>query len=275
MPNRDTTETLAARTIADFGEQWTTFTDNAGFYGSPDLFRDICGPLLSDADIRGRTVAEIGSGTGRIVHMLMHAGAAHVVALEPSEAFDVLTANVRQFGDRVECLRTTGDRLPSATRVDLVLSVGVLHHIPDPEPVVRAAYEALLPGGRMLVWLYGQEGNGWYLRLARPLRAVTTRLPHAPVLRLSKILNAGLKVYIACCRRAPLPLRDYLLQVFDRMDDRKRVVIIYDQLRPAYSRYYTRREAVELLSSAGFAEVRTHHRHGYSWTVLGTKPAPA
>ena len=104
-----------------------------------------------------------------------------------------------------------------------------------------------------------------------PVRAVSTRLPHKPTLWLSRSLNLALKPYIACCRRAPLPLRGYLLQVFDRMDEDKRVLIIYDQLRPAYAKYYRRREALELLTANGFSDVRVYHRHGYSWTVLGTK----
>jgi hypothetical protein len=80
------------RTITDFGEQWTRYTDNSGYYGSLVHFTDICEPLLSIDDVRGSTVADIGSGTGRIVDMLLDAGAAHVTALEPSESFAVVAA---------------------------------------------------------------------------------------------------------------------------------------------------------------------------------------
>ena len=60
-----------------------------------------------------------------------------------------------------------------------MVSYGVLHHIPDPRPVMEAARRALRPGGRMAVWIYGREGNEAYLALAEPVRALTTRLPHA------------------------------------------------------------------------------------------------
>jgi predicted RNA methylase len=40
--------------------------------------------------VAGRQVADIGSGTGRIVAMLLAAGAARVTAIEPSRAFEVL-----------------------------------------------------------------------------------------------------------------------------------------------------------------------------------------
>jgi SAM-dependent methyltransferase len=257
---------LGARTIADFGEQWTRFRRNDGFYGSLEVLADICEPLLPLAEVHGARVAEIGSGTGRIVRMLLQAGAAHVVALEPSAAYDVLRENVADCADRVECVQATGEALPRDRAFDLVVSIGVLHHIPDPGPVVAAARAALRPGGRCLVWLYGREGNRLYLALTAPLRVLTTRLPPAAVLALSRALNAVL------CRRLPLPLRRYVLEFFARMEDDQRVLIIYDQLKPAYARYYTRDEAVALLAAAGLVNVRAHHRRGYSWTVVGTRP---
>src|SRR5688500_2865869 len=173
---------LRDRTIADFGDQWTRFQTNEGYYGSSELFADVCGPLLAAEEVRGRRVADIGSGTGRIVRMLLETGAAHVIAVEPSDAFPVLQRNLEEFGNRVECIRATGEHLPTGRVLHLVTSIGVLHHIPDPAPVARAAFDALTPGGRFLVWLYGREGNRAYLALTQPLRAVTTRLPHAPVL---------------------------------------------------------------------------------------------
>ncbi len=272
MPSQ-TSDELQRKTIADFGEQWVHYSDNAGFYGSLELFKDAFGPLLSPEDIAGRRVADIGSGTGRIVHMLVMAGAAHVTAIEPSESFSVLEANTRALGERVHCVRTTGDAMPEGD-FDLVVSYGVLHHIPDPQPVVAAAWRALRPGGRLAVWLYGHEGNELYLALPEPLRAVTTRLPHAALATLSALLTVPLSAYAAACAVLPLPLRDYMLSVIRRLSWKKRSLNVYDQLNPAYARYYRRDEAVALLADAGFVDVRIHHRHGYSWTVTGVRPQP-
>ena len=269
---RSDTRTLAQQTIADFGEQWTRFTTNEGFYGSGALFEDICGPLLAPHEVQGLRTADIGSGTGRIVRMLLAAGAAHVVAVEPSAAIDVLRRNVAEFGDRVECVQEVGENIPRGRDFELIVSIGVLHHIPEPTPVVKAAYDALRPGGRLLVWLYGREGNGLYLAMTSPIRIVTTRLSHGGVLALARAFTAALAPYVWLCQRLPLPLAGYFANVFGRMERNKQVLIVYDQLRPAYARYYSRSEAVALLIDAGFAKVHVHHRHGYSWTVIGTKP---
>jgi SAM-dependent methyltransferase len=270
--SQDDSGRQAERTIADFGEQWTRYTDNEGYYGSLELFADICGPLLATSELAGKRVAEIGSGSGRIVDMLLAAGAGHVLAVEPSEGFETLRRNTARHGDRVECLRVTGEDLPRGRDLDYVVSIGVLHHIPEPGPVVAAAFAALRPGGRMLVWLYGHEGNEAYLGVVQPLRRVTTRLPAPALAALAHGLNAGLSVYMRLCRTLPLPLRDYLNNNLAKFSRDKRFLVVYDQLNPAFARYYRQDEARRLLEDAGFTDVRLHHRHGYSWTVIGTKP---
>ena len=169
----------ADKTIADFGEQWTAYRDNSGHYASTEYLFDIVSPLLTPDDIRGSCVADIGSGSGRIVLMLLDAGAALVHAVEPSQAFDVLRRNTADFSARVALHNVRGEQLPAGLELDLVVSIGVIHHIPDPAPTLRAAFAALRGGGRCLVWLYGHEGNERYLAMARPVRSVTTRLPHA------------------------------------------------------------------------------------------------
>lgn len=262
------------RTIADFGEQWTAYRDNEGYYGSLDLFRDMFQPLVSPEEIAGRRVADIGSGTGRIVGMLLQAGAAHVLAVEPSKAFEVLRANLSGAADRVSFLNAPGEAIPPSGDLDLVFSYGVLHHIPDPLPTARAALAALRPGGRFVVWLYGREGNRLYLAAILPLRAVTRRLPHAVLARLAEVLRVLADAYGFLCRFLPLPMRCYMLEVMAKLSPDKRSLNIYDQLNPAYAKYYSRRECVELMEAAGFTDIRIHHRHGYSWTVAATKPKP-
>lgn len=262
------------RTIADFGDQWTRFTDNSGYYGSRELFDDIVSPLLSGADVVGRQVADIGSGTGRIVAMLLAAGAAQVVAIEPSRAFEVLASRFECEPERVRCYQTTGEGIAGLGPFDLVVSFGVLHHIPRPEPVVRAAYEALRPGGRLFIWLYGREGNGLYLAFTRPLRTITKRLPDWALDGLVRALDLPLAGYIRLCRHLPLPMAAYMREHLGRLAPDKRRLTIFDQLNPAFARYYRREEAQALLADAGFQEVVLHHRHGYSWSLIGTKPNP-
>jgi hypothetical protein len=120
--------------------------------------------------------------------------------------------------------------------------------------------------------LYGREGNAAYLALVAPLRALTTRLPSGPTLALARILSAAFTAYMAVSRVLPLPLRGYIRHVIGKFTPARRVEVIYDQLKPAYAKYYTRAQAQSLIESAGFIQVQLHHRHGYSWTVTGIRP---
>ncbi|MCR6636413.1 bifunctional 2-polyprenyl-6-hydroxyphenol methylase/3-demethylubiquinol 3-O-methyltransferase UbiG [Devosia sp.] len=136
------------KTIADFGEQWTRYQDNSGFYGSVGLLADYLEPLFPIEEVNGLRVADIGSGSGRIVAMLLQAGAEHVVAVEPSDAFHVLASNTSDVASKVTLIHAPGDQLKVEHPLDAVVSLGVLHHIEDPGPTVRAAHAALRPGGK-------------------------------------------------------------------------------------------------------------------------------
>ena len=266
---------LRDRTIQDFGDQWSSFQENRGYYGSTELLQDIIGPLMGVATLRGATMADIGSGSGRIVRMLLQAGAAHVTAVEPAaKAFDVLQRNLADATNVTLC-NIRGDELPAGLNLDHVVSFGVLHHIPDPTPVVKACLAALRPGGQFTVWLYGREGNETYLLLTRPLRGITTRLPHTVLVGLCHVLWLNLYVYDRLCRalpKAPLPLANYLANHYRRLARDQQILTIYDQLNPACAHYYTREQARSLLTDNGFVDVALHHRHVYSWTVTGRKP---
>lgn len=263
---------LQARTIADFGEQWTAFPDSEGFFGSAELLDDFLSPLVTVAEVAGRRVAEIGAGTGRFVSVLASAGAQHITAVEPSSAFQVLSEKTRRFADRITYLNVAGDQLPATGDLDFVFAIGVLHHVPDPDPVVAAAFQALRRGGRFAAWLYGREGNTLYLLLVRSLWWFTRRLPHRGLAWFVRLMYPLFWSYMTMCRVLPLPLAAYMRRVMLPLTPDKRRVVIYDQLNPAYAKYYTREEALDLFSRNGFADLRLHHRHGISWTIVGTRP---
>jgi len=264
---------LSKKTIDDFGVQWSVYTENRGYYASTDHFEDIFSPLIDIKKIKGARVGDIGSGTGRVVAMLAHLGASEILALEPSQGYETLLKNTERFGSIVKPMRASGEKLPPGSDLDFVFSIGVIHHIPDPDPIIKAMYDGLRPGGTAAVWLYGKEGNELYLSLALPFRAISHILPHSILAGLCWALWFPLLAYIKLCKvLAFLPMSGYFVNVVDKCDSGVQRLIIYDQLNPAYAKYYTQDEAEQLLAKAGFINVRLFHRHGYSWSVAGDKP---
>lgn len=269
----ETASELTRQTIADFGEQWARYPTHEGYFASVELLEDIVSPLLSLNELPGALVAEIGSGAGRIVGMLLDCGAKHVYAVEPAQCRS-LADNVARMSrcTDVSIINCRGDAWMVPEPLDFVMSIGVIDHIPEPAPVLRRAYDSLRPGGRMLIWVYGREGSELYLRFAQPIRKMTRHLPDWCLTILVEAMYAAAVCYRGLSRIFPLPLRLYIQNVFWRFSPLHRRLVIYDQLKPAYAKYYRKEDALQLLPEAGFVEVRAHHRHGYSWTIIGTKP---
>lgn len=265
------------RTIRDFGKQWRRYIHNDGYYASSAFFLDILGPLSKNVSVEGAKVADIGSGTGRIVKMLLAQGAHSVTAVEPSDAFFVLKENLKGLADKVHLIHAKGDELPPTGDFDLITSFGVIHHIPEPDKVLKAIHNALSAGGTVALWLYGYEGNRIYLTIALPLRSISTRLPDFLLRSISCALAFSVRQYGKLCLRLPqpiykiAPLSKYLTEVYLKLNPDQQELVIFDQLNPKYADYYTEARARSLLVRNGFTNIELYNRHGYSWTVTASK----
>lgn len=257
-------------TIDDFGEQWRKYTGNTGYYGSTDSLIALFGNLLSAGDIRGKRIADVGAGSGRYTRMFHSMGAASILAIEPSSAMEVLQRNTADL-DRIEYLQARADEIP-ALGFDGVFCIGVLQFIPDPDASLQAMGKALGPCGKLFLWVYGRENNEAYLRLSAPIRAVSWRLPHTALDFAAASLAAIASLYALVCRHARLrlPLSEYLLGYYGKLDFYSRKLIAYDQLNPKYAKYYRREELETLLRRNGFSDIRMHHYLNYSWSAVAT-----
>lgn len=137
--------------------------------------------------------------------------------------------------------------------------------------VLESAHSALKKNGRLIIWVYGKEGNRLYILLYNLISWLTKRLSHKHLLRLSKCLRVPLNVYGAMCAKLPLPMKNYFINVINNWSEDVKLLTNYDQLNPEYAKYYSEKEIKDQVARAGFQEVKTFHRHGYSWTVTGVK----
>lgn len=266
-----TQKEVRERTIQDFGNQWQIHGQvDQDYWSSKEMFTDHFGELFDPQEIAGKVVAEVGSGSGRIINMICDFEPAKCHAIEPSAGFDVLKSNTARNSDIIEYWNCTGDSF-ELQDLDLVFSLGVIHHIQNPTDVVKNIHRSLKEDGAFLIWVYGYEGNKSYIFIYNLLAGVTKRLPDSWLDGFSALLNYLIQPYIWACKILPLPLRGYLLNVFNKCGWEKRKYIIFDQLNPAYAKYYKREELQALLNAAGFSDVEFYHRHGYSWTAIARK----
>jgi ubiquinone/menaquinone biosynthesis C-methylase UbiE len=252
-------------TIEEFGVQWTSYTENSGYYASDEVLDTLFGELLDKKTLAGKKIADVGAGSGRYTRLFHDLGAAPILALEPSAGFETLKKNTADIPD-IRLINDAAENLP-AGNFDWVFCIGVLQFIPDAEGALRAMGKALGPEGKVFVWVYGRENNGMYLAFLKVFRAISSRMSHRPKDFLSRLLVYPASFYGVLCKAIPLPMSDYLNGYFMKLNWYSRKLVVYDQLNPSMSKYYTREELEELFSKSGFTNIEFYHRLNTSWSV--------
>lgn len=158
--------------VGSFGRQWNRY-DVARTEEDEATFEAKTG--VSPRDLAGKLVMDAGCGGGRYAKILGDAGA-KVVGVDLSSAVDK-AAELCAGLDDVQIVQ--GDLLDppvAEAAFDLVFSIGVLHHSPDPRRAFAEIARRVKPGGRLAVWLYRRNTppQEW---LNSGLRALTSRLP--------------------------------------------------------------------------------------------------
>jgi SAM-dependent methyltransferase len=254
----------AARdTSTRFGFEWDRYR---GFFPHyEEQFRGWIHPL-GPADFAGRDVLDAGCGMGRNSFWAARYGARSVVAVDEAELAVAAAREVLEELPNARVERASLYALPFEETFDLCLCVGVLHHLAEPRRAVEVLRRALRPGGRLVAWLYGREGNELWVRIFGALHPVLRRLPP----RLLHALAHAFSLPLFLALKLPLPKSAYLASV-SRFPFAHLHKIVFDQLLPELTHYYRRAEVEALFAGAGFARVEIHHNRGYSWTVVAQR----
>jgi SAM-dependent methyltransferase len=151
----------------------------------------------------GLRVLDAGCGSGRHAYYAAQYGA-EVWAVDLGAA-DVARRNTAD-SRRVHVVQSDIHRLPFEPRsFDFVYSLGVLHHLPDPEGAFRNLLRYLRPGGEIQIYLYGKPesfSKRVLLGAVSALRGVTTRLPLFLVNVLAYLVALAIFVVFVLPRRA-------------------------------------------------------------------------
>ena len=164
---------------------------------------------------------------------------------------------------------------------DLVYSMGVLHHLPDPERAFRYLLRFVKPGGEFRMFLYWaperQPLKRLLLKAVSALRMLTVRMPHRLLYPLSYVAASLVWTCFVWPYRAlkqipmlseiadRLPLRQY-----SRYPFRTCVNDQFDRLSAPLERRYSRAQVEQFLKSAGLEELNVFPNFG--WVASGRKP---
>ena len=235
---------------------------------------------------RGKRVLDAGCGTGRHAYFAATYGATRGRRARPERGRRDGAREPRARSTTCTSSRATScgrrfARPPSGGGFDLIYSIGVLHHLPDPHAGFRALVRFLRPGGTIAVWVYGHENNGFVRNVVEPMRRVSTRIPPpAPARprlaarrRLPRRREGRLPTARADRGRAARSRSTTTWRASPTSASARTTAIVFDQLVAPTAAYISGPELASWFAEAGLEDVQISHRHGNSWRGRGRAPA--
>jgi len=263
----DRSRDVKQQTADSFAYEWQRFGDLREEWRKN--FIDYMQPHTPES-FAGRLLLDVGTGSGRHSFHASELGA-RVVAVDIGRSIDVARANLPP---EVLTVQADAEHLPfEQGAFDFVMSIGVLHHLPDPQRALERIAPLARPGGHVHIYLYWMPEHAWHARLLRLVgaaRRVTVRLPHrllhalcvplAVVLALTIVLPYRLLRRIPRLQRlaAPFPLKTYADYPFGVLVNDQ-----FDRFSAPLERRYTRAEVHTMLGGAGLSDVQVLANHGW------------
>ncbi len=256
---------IIAGSVGRFGYEWHHYPEMRPEY--EEQFRRWTVHLAPE-DWRAVRFLDVGCGMGRNSYWPMRYGAAEGVAIDMD---DRSLASARRTlagfpGMRVE--RASAYAIPYRNMFDVVFSIGVVHHLEHPERALAQMVQAARPGGRVMIWVYGQENNRWIAVLVDPVRkALFSRLPavvvHHLALYPTALLWLGVRLGVG---------RITYFRMLRGFAFRHLRSIVFDQMLPKIAHYWSREAVEALLRAQGLQDITLAWVNEMSWSAIGTKP---
>jgi 2-polyprenyl-3-methyl-5-hydroxy-6-metoxy-1,4-benzoquinol methylase len=174
------TDLLAAESHFAFGKNWRSF---AGLIDDQRIQGSDAGiaRLFPGDELKGKTVLDIGCGSGLPALSILRKGAEHVTCIDidadsVAAARQTLSAHAPPENWSAEVLSV----FDLNEQFDVVYSWGVLHHTGNMALAVQKAGEAVKPGGHLAIALYARTPlcGFWrvekrvYRKMPRPIQKI-------------------------------------------------------------------------------------------------------
>jgi SAM-dependent methyltransferase len=250
---------------------WQWFHMQGAEYQTERLFWEWVSPLTPH-DFRGKRVLDAGCGGGHMLGYIKDLVKAGV-------GVDLNTASlVRERFRKCTHIRIyEGDAATwhAEDGFDIVYSIGVVHHTQDPEETVRNLMRLVRPGGKLVIWVYGHEGNFWTRLLVEAPKWFYAWMPRRLLWWASSFLTAMIYPVVYTLYKLPLnglPFYDYF-RSWRRLSFVRNRTNIFDKLNAPTTHFVKRCDIDRWFAGAPFSEVHVSDWCRLSWRICATKSA--
>jgi SAM-dependent methyltransferase len=264
MSQYEKDQNLDQEVINSFGHEWAAFDYSEGESDEAldKQFLAYCAPVdLDQFNTDSAVAADFGAGSGRWTARLLPYFSL-IYALEPSDGAIKVLKNKFKNETQIRILQETvgANSIPDES-IDLAISLGVLHHIPDTGVAIKDVASKIKSGGVFLCYLYYTlENKPLYYRglfwTTSSLRWVISRLPYAMRRLIAQVIAA--LIYLPMARIAKLlenmgkntsnfPLHHYADMPFVMLQNDAR-----DRFGTRLEQRFSKKEITEMLVNAGF-----------------------
>jgi len=271
---------LDSRTVEGFGVEWTRFDQSRLSNGEfDDLFEQYFGIFDFGGLGPGAEGFDAGCGSGRWARgVAPRVGVLHCVDASRS-ALDVARAALSRLSNCRFHLASVDDMPIGDGTMDFGYSLGVLHHLPNPEEGLKACAAKLKRGAPFLLYLYYAFDNrpSWFRMLwhvSNTGRLVIARLPARLRVLLADI--TAVLVYWPLARMARLLERcgydvsSFPLAFYRHLSFYTMRTDALDRFGTRVEHRFTRRQIAQMMEKAGLVDIRFSDRAPY-WCAIGRR----
>ena len=170
------------KTAESFSYEWNNIYKESDF--EKNNFLHFIGPDITENEIRGKVVLDIGCGSGRFTKHALSCGAKVAFGTDLGESVEFaykLTENM----DNICIVQADIYNMPFVEQFDLAYSIGVLHHLPRPQQGFSSLIKVLKKEGLMAIWVYNRRNNKRALYFYEPARDILKKLPRSILYKFS------------------------------------------------------------------------------------------
>ncbi|MDD5108760.1 MAG: class I SAM-dependent methyltransferase [Candidatus Omnitrophica bacterium] len=250
---------------SEWHKQWEIFRDEELF-----LFQDWIYPVRLE-DFQGKDVLECGCGGGQ--HTSFIAPYAKSITAVDLNTVDIAVKRNKDFKN-IEFIEADIASMDLGKKFDIVFSIGVVHHTENPDKVVENLKRHVLPGGRLILWVYSQEGNFLVSNIVEPLRKVFLRHLNKRVLMFcSKVITLLLYPIVYSLYRFPLhwlPYYEYF-ENFRKLSLTRNCLNVFDKLNAPQVEFISKKRITDWFPMEDFKNVHISSYKGVSWRGSAAK----